>query len=68
MSFAFAGMTPKTLLVGEDLFAQGIPAHVELALELVDTLLLGVVRRVGSAGRVVDKERRVVRRRIKLLQ
>ena len=38
------GNDPQSLLVGEDLLAQGIPAHVEFALELVDPLLLGLVR------------------------
>ena len=52
----------EPLLVGEDLLAQLLPAHVELALELVDPLLRRLVRRVGAAGHVIDEERLVGRR------
>ena len=53
------GDNPQPLLVGENLFAHDVPAHVELALELVDPLLLRLVRRVASAGNVIDEERPV---------
>jgi hypothetical protein len=43
------GNDPQLLLVGEDLLAHGVPAHVELALELVNPFFLWVVRRVASA-------------------
>ena len=46
----------KPLLVGEDLVAHLLPPHVELALELVDPLLLRLVRRVRAAGNVVEEE------------
>jgi hypothetical protein len=51
------GDDTKPLLVGEDLLAQLLPAHVELALEFFDPLLLWLVRRVGAAGDVVEEER-----------
>ena len=54
----------EPLLVGEDLLAHLVPAHVELALELLDPLLLRLVRRVGAAGHVIDEERLVGRRGI----
>ena len=47
----------QPLLVGEDLLAQLVPAHVELALELVDPFLGRLVRRVAAAGHVIDEER-----------
>ena len=56
----------EPLLVGEDLLAQFVPAHVELALELVDPLLRRLVRRMGAAGHVVDEERLVGRGGIEL--
>ena len=61
------GNHAQPLLVGEDLLAQGIPAHVELALELVDPLLRRLVRRVASTGNVVDEERLVGRGGVELL-
>ena len=67
MSLRIRGNDAQPLLVGEDLLAHGIPAHVELALELVDPLLLRLVRRVASAGHVVEEERLVGRRGIELL-
>ena len=41
---------------GEDLFAQLLPAHVELALELVAPLGLRLVRRMRAARDVVHEE------------
>ena len=49
------------LLLREGQLALLVPAVVELALELVDPVLRGVVRRVGGAGRVVGEERLVRR-------
>ena len=46
----------ELLLPGEGLFAQLVPALVELALVLVGPLLGHVVGRVGRAGREVDEE------------
>ena len=40
----------KPLLVGEDLLAQLFPAHVELAVELVDPFLRRLVRRMVPPG------------------
>ena len=59
VSFAFAGMMPEPLLVGEDRLAQLVPAVVEEVhrLDLVDPFLRRVVRRMGAAGDVVDEER-----------
>ena len=64
VSWVFAGITPSRLLVGEDLLAQLLPTHVELALELVDPFLLRLMRRMGAAGHVVDEERLVGRGRV----
>src|ERR1700733_4622036 len=50
----------KPLLVGENLLAQLFPAHVELAVELVDPLLCGLVRRMAAAWHVIKEERLVV--------
>src|SRR5207244_3190501 len=61
------GNYAKPLLIGENLLAHGIPAHVELALELVDPFLLGVMRRVTSARNVIDEERLIGRSRVELL-
>ena len=61
------GNDPQPFLVGEDLLAHDIPAHVELALELVDPLLRRLVRRVASAGNVIDEERLVGRHGVELL-
>ena len=58
----------ELLLVGEDLLAQLVPAHVELALELVAPFLLRMVGRMGAAGDVVAEERLVRRGGIELLQ
>ena len=60
------GNDPQPLLVGEDLLAHGIPAHVELALELVDPLLRRLMRRVAPAGNVIDEERLIRRHGIEL--
>ena len=57
----------EPLLIGEDLLARGIPAHVEFALELGDPLGRRVVRRVRAAGRVVEKEGLLRRERIELI-
>ena len=46
----------KSLLIGEDLFAQLFITHVELTFKLLDPFLLRLVRRVSAAGHVVDKE------------
>jgi hypothetical protein len=46
----------KFFLAGEDLFAQLIPALIELAFVLIRPFLRDVVRSVGRAGREVDKE------------
>ena len=63
----FARDHAKPLLVGEDLLAHRVPAHVELALELLDPFRRRLVRRVRGAGNVVDEERLVGRRRVQLL-
>ena len=47
---------PQRLLPGDRLFAQFVPALVELALVLVGPLLGHVVWRVGGPRREVDKE------------
>ncbi len=46
----------QPLLVGEDLIARGIPAHVEFALELRNPFGRRVVRRVGAARCVIKEE------------
>ena len=56
------------LLIGEDLVAHRVPAHVELALELVDPFLRRLVRGVRAAGDVVDEERLVRRGCVQILQ
>ena len=61
------GNDSQPFLVGEDLIAQVVPAHVELAFELVDPLLRRLVRRVGSARNVVEEERLVGRPGVELL-
>ena len=61
------GNDAQLLLIGEDLLAHVVPAHVELALELVDPLLRRLVRRVTSSGHVVDEERLVGRRGLERL-
>ena len=48
---------PELLLAGQRLLAHRLVAHVEPALEAVDPLLRGVVRRVARARRVVEEER-----------
>ena len=48
---------PEPFLVGENLLAQLVPTHVELALELIDPFLGRMMRRVGAARHVVDEER-----------
>ena len=52
---------PEPLLVGEDLLAQFLPTHVELAFELVDPFLLRLMRRMRAARYVIDEERLVRR-------
>src|SRR5262249_42048072 len=47
----------EPLLVGKNLLAQLLPAHVELAFELVSPLRFGLVRRVSAAGHIIDEER-----------
>src|SRR5262245_54453853 len=54
-------------LIGKNLLAHLIPTHVEFALELVDPLLCWMMRRMSSAGHIVNKERLVGRGRTKLL-
>ena len=56
----------QLLLPGDGLFAQLVPALVELALVLVGPLLGHVVRRVGRAGREIDEEGLVGRQRLLL--
>ena len=46
----------EPLLIGKNLFAHGVPAHVELSLELVDPFLGGLMRSVGAAGHVIKEE------------
>ena len=50
VSSVLAGIDAEPLLVGENLIAHGVPAHVELAFELVDPFGRGLVRRVSAAG------------------
>ena len=59
VSWQSGGMTPSFFCRAKRLFAQLVPALVELALVLVGPLLGHVVRRVGRAGREVDEERLV---------
>jgi hypothetical protein len=47
----------EPFLIGEDHVALDVPPLIELAFELVDPLLRGMVRRVRAAGHVVDEER-----------
>ena len=61
------GNNSQPFLIGENLLAHGIPAHVELALEFFDPLRLRLVRRVAAAGNVVDEERLVGRSGVELL-
>src|SRR4029077_4864126 len=61
------GNYAKLFLAGEGLFAQLVPALVELALVLVGPLLGHVVRRMRSAGRVVHEEWLVRGQRLLLL-
>ena len=56
---AVGGDDAELLLAGEGLFAQLVPALIELALVLVGPFLRHVVRRVRRAGREVDEERLV---------
>ena len=56
----------ELLLAGERLFAELVPALVELALVLVRPLLRDVVRRVRRAGREVHEERLVREQRLLL--
>ena len=44
----------EPLLVSKNLLAQLLPAHVELAFELVSPLWLRLMRRVGAAGHIID--------------
>ena len=68
VSWVFAGITPSCFWLAKICSRMRVPAHVELALELVDPLLRRMVRRVGAAGDVVDEERLVRRGRVELLQ
>ena len=61
------GDDAQLLLAGEDLFAQLVPALVELALVLVGPFLGHGVRRVRATGRQVDEERLVRHQRLLLL-
>ena len=54
----------ELLLVGENLLAQLFPAHVELAVELVDPFLRRLVGRMAAARHVIEEERRVGRRSV----
>jgi hypothetical protein len=59
----------ELFLVGENLIAQIVPAHVELALELLDPFWCRVMRRMGAAGLHIVAEERLVRRdRVELIQ
>ena len=61
------GDDAQLLLAGEDLFAQLVPALVELALVFVRPFLGHGVRCVRAAGRQVDEERLVRHQRLLLL-
>ena len=63
---AIGGNDAELLLPREGLFAQLVPAVVELALVLVGPFLGHVMRRVGGAGREVDEERLVGDQRLLL--
>ena len=58
----------EPLLVDENLLAQLLPAHVELAFVLLDPFLRRLVRRVGAPGHVIQKERLVGRRGVQSAQ
>jgi hypothetical protein len=58
----------EAFLVGEYLIAQLFVTHVELAFELVDPLLLRLVRRMGAPGYVIKEERLVGRGRVQVAQ
>src|SRR4029077_8416718 len=51
----------ELLLVGKNLIAQVVPAHVEFAFHLRDPFWSWVVRRVRTAGHIVE-EKRLLRR------
>ena len=57
----------EPLLVGENLLAQIVPAHVELAVELLDPFRRRLMRRMRAAGHVIEEERLVRRSGIQLL-
>ena len=48
---------PELLLVGKDLLAHFVPAHVELAFHLRDPFRRRVMRRVRATGHVIEEER-----------
>src|SRR5262249_31712415 len=54
----------EPLLVGKNLIAQLLPAHIELAFELVSPLRLWLVWRVSAPGHIINEERLVGRRRV----
>ena len=56
----------EPLLVGENLLAQLFPAHVELAVELVDPFLRRLVRRMAAARHIIEEERLVGRGGVEL--
>src|SRR5271156_3941931 len=57
----------QLLLVFEELLAQLFPAHIELAVELVDPFLGWLVGRVRAAGHVIEEERLVRRGRVQVV-
>src|SRR5215469_361189 len=64
--FTVRGNNAELLLPREGLFAQLVPAGVELALVLVGPFLRYMVRRMGRAGGKVDEERFVGGKRLLL--
>ena len=63
------GHDPEALLIGEDRLAQLVPAVVEQVhgADLLDPFRRRIVRRMGAAGHVIDKERLVRRDLLELL-
>jgi hypothetical protein len=52
-------MTPSFFWLTKNLIAQIVPAHVELAIELLDPFWCRVMRRMGAAGlHIVAEESR----------
>ena len=64
--FGVRGNHPELLLPREDLFAQLVPALIELALVLVGPSFGHVVRRMAGARREVHEERLVGHQRLLL--